>query len=264
MRLLIPTKGRTTSQLTLQAIPRECWNDSSCPVILCAHTEEVSTLRRNYPGATVYEIPETVVGYRAVMQHLWDRHSQERFIYCDDDITAFKSRRYDPAAEQRVTTCDLDADGWRKMVADLDLYLDDPTMGIVQPAPAWRIPALNSWPVRWNTQAVQFMAVDGPRLKPLKLSWNHTTRCPDASVCLQVLSSGFKTAQLQQYKMQVSPMFQPGGNLGNNDHAASREQLEISSHQEMLRRYPLWVKPNPKKPGYARYYWSRAFKSHAR
>jgi hypothetical protein len=255
VKLIIPTYRRVHCQKTLAHIPVACHKD----VLLAIHADEWEAHKRHNPTVGLYVLPNHIKGYRQVMQHLWEAFNYTRWSYCDDDINGFLYRTYDPQAKQKVKAAPLDEAGWMQMLGDLHTALDDPEMGIVQPAPAWRIPALNSWPIRRNTQTVQFMAVDGPRLKHLDINWMHTPRCPDASVCLQVLSSGFKTAQLQQYKMQVSPMFAPGGNKSNEDHQGDDIQLEIDSHAEMMRLYPRWVRPHPSKPGYAKYYWSQAY-----
>src|SRR6516162_6432323 len=85
MRIIIPTRGRTDRQLTLQSLPRELLKRTTlvCP------KREASGLYRLYPDVQIVVQPDanmTIAAKRAWIMRTWLEAGYDKIIMLDDDL----------------------------------------------------------------------------------------------------------------------------------------------------------------------------------
>ena len=86
MQIVIPTRGRTDQQLTLQALPRELLKQTT---LVCPKNEAVSLFRR-YNDVQIVVQPDphwTIARKRAWIMREWLRCGYEKILMFDDDLS---------------------------------------------------------------------------------------------------------------------------------------------------------------------------------
>ena len=86
MQIVIPTRGRTDQQLTLQSLPRELLKQTT---LVCPKNEAVGLYRR-YQDVTIVVQPDpywTIAQKRKWIIETWHRCGYEKILMFDDDLS---------------------------------------------------------------------------------------------------------------------------------------------------------------------------------
>lgn len=237
MRIIIPTYRRPHDQKTWHTLHPDLRHH----VTFVVRPEEAAHFRATYAPSHVVETDETVVDFSTTMQFIFDMFCKERFIYADDDITAFYRRRrfYEPLKnldKPFASTKLLEAADQRHMFALMLDDLDIPYVGNVGLRQAFLPPYPEMY--RHAQANIQLMAVDGAVVKKAGARWDRLKWCSDSDFNLMLNVAGLDTLQRNDFYFTTPGLFVgDGGSNSEVDGAARREETHLQL-MELAKLHP--------------------------
>lgn len=201
MKIIIPTKGRVTSQFTLKNLPPELHAD----VILVAPEKEGWRHKANFPNVEFLAQPDPAMGIAEKRKWIVESLGFEKLVMLDDDLR-FSQRRLDDTSLFVKATMDETRTAFRELREVLSE--DVPHAGF-----SARGGGINAQAQEGGWQAGKRMMYVLGYHTPTVLANAEFGRVPtheDMDICLQLLTKGLKN--LVNFSFVVDQKFgSPGG-----------------------------------------------------
>lgn len=224
--IFIPTRGRTSSQLTVERLPKYMHKH----VTLVCPREEASELRDNYPTVNILKQPSSIKNLSEKRQWIMEQ-SDHRFSFMfDDDLYLYA---FDPSQERHVvasTSKNVTKKFWTEVLVQLCSDYRCVGLGTKAFAPKGGIK---------ENHHLGF-AFGMTRKTVSKIEWNRLLTYSDIDYTLQLLKKGVRIALTYDMAVAQRKANAEGGLRDERTRKGAAESL-----RELIRLHPDVVKEKP-------------------
>lgn len=223
--IYIPTRGRTTEQLTLSRLPKYIHDR----VTLVCPLKEAKTLRKNFPTVEVLAQPDSIQTIAAKREWIMKQSPHKFAIMMDDDLYfyVFNGERHTvPSAENKEHVRKF----WTKTLPKLCKKYHSIGFGTKAFAPKGGI--------KENYHLGLVLGFDKKAVKAIE--WNRIAFYEDMDYTLQLLKKGIAIAVTYDMAIAQRKADAPGGLTGERTREAAKASLK-----KLLKLHPDVVKEKP-------------------
>lgn len=196
--IFIPTRGRTTKQLTLHSIPKIYWPS----IVLVTSESEVPDLMRLYhPRVKIITDKTTNLSDRRQFIQEFARGARiTRLVMMDDDLVFLKKGpKKDPEAKTPYSMYRLDDKGFINMMIELALALDDNAIASLAERNRCHTYSPDEFDCDYNGRINGVIAYRSDVVEREKLKWNNFKLCADFDMTLSLYRAGYSGAVICRY-----------------------------------------------------------------